>query len=234
MPGAAVGPAVAAVQDLQQGPAEQLGVLVGLHEPARAHARAELGLAGVPDRLDRGVVDRAVLDVGVGAAGGQQPQEVRLARAVAAQHRDPLAVPDLEVERLHQPGQLEALADHGALAGAAALEPHRHLLLARLLGRRPGLLELAEPGLRGLVLRGHAVVVLRLDLQPEHQRLDLGVLLVPAPAHLLERANRSRRASWYDANPPGCVHTQVAAAERAELDGDDPRRGVVRAARGRG
>ena len=152
------------------------------NQPGRTRA-PELGLAGVPDRLDLHVLDGPVLDVGVAAAPGQQPQEVRLAGAVGAEHGDPLAVPDLEVERLHQPGELEVLADHRALAGAAALEPHLHRLLARLLGRRAGLLELAEPGLGGLVLARHAVVVLRLDLEPEHQRLDLGVLLVPAAAH---------------------------------------------------
>ena len=83
------------------------GWVVGLHEPAGSHAGTELRLAGVADGLDRRRVDGSVLDVWVGAAGGQQPQEVGLAGAVAAQHRDPLAVPDLEVERLHQPGQLQ-------------------------------------------------------------------------------------------------------------------------------
>ena len=173
------------------------------------------------------VVDGSVLDVGVGAAGGQQPQEVRLARAVAAEDRDPLAVPDLEVERLHQPGQLQVGAHHRALAGAAALEPHRDLLLARLLGGRPGLLELAEPGLRGLVLRGHAVVVLRLDLQPEHERLDLGVLLVPAAAQLLEAGEAVAPRLVVRREPAGMRPGAVAATERAQLDGDDPGRGVV-------
>ena len=39
------------------------------------------------------------------------------------EHADPLAEPDLGVERLHQPGQLDAQlepVDHGALGGAAA------------------------------------------------------------------------------------------------------------------
>ena len=39
----------------------------------------------------------------------QQLQEGRLARPVGAEHGHPLAVPDLEVERVHQPGQLQAL-----------------------------------------------------------------------------------------------------------------------------
>ena len=77
--------------------------------------------------VDRHVADRPVLDVGVAAAGRQQPQEVRLARAVGAEHRHPLAVPDLEVERLHQAGQLEPLADTARLPVRPPLEPHRDL-----------------------------------------------------------------------------------------------------------
>jgi hypothetical protein len=43
-----------------------------------------------------------VLDVGVAAARGEQPQEVGLAGAVGAEDRDPLAEPELGVEGLHQ------------------------------------------------------------------------------------------------------------------------------------
>jgi hypothetical protein len=64
---------VAPVQDLQQRAADQLGVLVGLDEPARADPRAELRLAGVVDRLDLTLADRLVLYVGIAAAGGEQP-----------------------------------------------------------------------------------------------------------------------------------------------------------------
>src|ERR1700754_5080286 len=56
-------------------------------------------------------------------AGGAPPARV------GAEHPAPLAVPDLEVEGLHQPGQLQVGADDRALAGPAALEPHLHLLL---------------------------------------------------------------------------------------------------------
>ena len=223
--GAAVRRAVAAVQDLQQRAADQLGVLVGLHEPARPHPRTELGLARVQHRLDLDVADRPVLDVGVAAAGRQEPEEVGLARAVGAQHGHPLAVPDLEVEGLHQPGQLEVLAHDGTLAGAAALEPHRHLLLAGLLGRRSGLLELAQPGLGGAVLRRHPVVVLGLDLVVQHELLDLGVLLVPALAELLEagEAVAARLVVRREAARMG----PHRVARMAELDGDHPGRGVV-------
>ena len=40
---------VAAVQHLEQGPADQLGVLVGLGEPAGPHPSSEAGYAGVRD-----------------------------------------------------------------------------------------------------------------------------------------------------------------------------------------
>ena len=156
---------------------------------------------------------------------GEQPQEVRLARAVGAEDRDPLAVPDLEVERLHQPGELEVLADDRALAGAAALEAHLHLLLARLLDRRTGLLELPQPRLRGLVARGHAVVVRSLLLVHEHERLELGVLLVPAAAHLLEPGEPVLARLVVRREAARVGPHQVARG--AELDGDDPRRGVV-------
>ena len=80
---------VAAVQDLQQRPADQLGVGVGLGEEARPHPRAEHGRPGVRHRVDRDVGHRLVLDVRVGAAAGEQPQEVRLARPVGARARPP-------------------------------------------------------------------------------------------------------------------------------------------------
>ena len=224
---------VAPVQDLQQRAPLQLGMLVGLHEPAGPHPGAELGLAGVADRGDRaGRPDRPVLDVGVAAAGGEQPQEVGLARAVAAQDGDPLAVPDLEVEGPHQPAQLEVLADHGPLAGATTLEPHLHLLLARLLGRRAGLLELAQPGLRGLVAAGHVGVVGRLLLVHQHLGAELGVLLVPALAELLEAreavpgAPRGTTRSHPDGSTPGCRRRRARPSR--------PGSRCCRAARGRG
>src|SRR5260221_5460683 len=71
----------------------------------------------------------------------QQPQEMRLPRAARAEHGDPLAVPDLQVERPHQPAQLEVLADDGPLAGPAAAQPHPHVLLPPRLLRRSCLLE---------------------------------------------------------------------------------------------
>jgi hypothetical protein len=107
------------VQQLDQRPAVQAGGVVRLREPAGDDAAPEPGDAGVRDLLP-----------------GEQAQEVRLAAAVAAEHPDALAVEHLEVERLHQPGELELLAGDGAHAGAAAAQAHRHLLVDHLLRRR--------------------------------------------------------------------------------------------------
>jgi len=106
---------IAPMQDLEQRAPGQLAVFVGLSEPAGSDPGPEPGQAHVGHRRDLERLDRAVLDVGVGATAGQQAQEVRLARPVGAEHGHPLAEPDLEVERLHQPGQLQRLADHGPL-----------------------------------------------------------------------------------------------------------------------
>ena len=57
---------VPAVQDREQGPAEQLRVLVGLGEPTGSHPGPEPGHPGVRHRPDLDLADRAVLDVGVG------------------------------------------------------------------------------------------------------------------------------------------------------------------------
>ena len=87
----------------------QLGVLMGLDEPARADPRTErarpvwsTGATGAPTR--------PLVRLGIGSAARQQAQEVRLARAVRAEHGDAVAVPGLEVERFHQPGEAERLA----------------------------------------------------------------------------------------------------------------------------
>ena len=90
------------MQDLQQGPSGQVRVLVGLGEPTGTHPAAQLRDAVVDDRFGRHVAHRLVLGVRTGAAGGQQPEEVRLAGPVRAQDGHPLAEPHLEVEGGHQ------------------------------------------------------------------------------------------------------------------------------------
>ena len=82
---------VVVVEDVEQRRARPLRVLVGLVEQAGHDAGAEPPRARVLDRL----------------VAGEQPQEVALADAVAAEHGDPLAEPQLEVERVGEPVELE-------------------------------------------------------------------------------------------------------------------------------
>ncbi len=136
-------------------------------------------------------------------AASQQPQEMRLTRSVGAEHRDPVAEPDLGVERLHQAGQLEVFDNDRPLTGTSAAEPHPHVLFERELLRRPGLLELGQPGLRGAVARRHPGVVRGLVLVHQHELAELLVLLVPAPAQLVESL---------EPLPPRLAEGRVAAA----------------------
>ena len=103
-----------------------------------------------------------------------------------------------------------------ALAGPPAAEPHPDVLVLRRYGRRPGLLELAQPGLRGLVARGQPVVVRGLLLVHQHQLAQLLVLLVPAPAQLVE-AVVPGHPRLVPAGEAARVHPGAAA-----LDGDHP------------
>ena len=194
---------VAAVQDFQQGLAQQVGPDVGLGEEAGPDPGAEFHGALVRHLGDLDVGHRQVLPLRIGAAGGEQAQEVALARAVGAEDAHAVAEPDLGGERLHQAGQFQLFGDDGALGGAAALEPHLHVLLDRQGLGRPGLEELRQAGLRGVVPVGHVGAERGLVLVHVDEFLELHVLLVPALAQLLEagvpvargrpRRSRSRR-----------------------------------------
>src|SRR4030095_14023746 len=118
-------------------------------------------LSVMPDLGKRRTVHRGVFAVGAAPAASQQPQEMRLASAVGTQYGHSVAVPDLEVEWKGEVLQLEPLAYHRSFAGTAAGQAHPDVLVLRTLLRWPDLLELAQPGLRRLVTRRHAVVVHR-------------------------------------------------------------------------
>ncbi len=180
-------------QDVEERAAEQFRMRVRLREVARDDPRAELPLPRVRHLV-----------------AGQQAQEVRLPGAVGAEDGDAFAVEDLQREGLHQAGELQSFAGDGPHAGAAALEPHPDVLLARRLRGRSGLLELAQPGLGGAVAGGHVGAVLGRLAKRQDQLLQLGVLLVPALAQLLE-AGEAPAAGLVVGGEAAAVHPGVRA-----------------------
>src|SRR4030095_7296203 len=111
----------------------------------------------------------------------EQPHEVRLAGAVRTDHPDPLAEPDLGVERPDDPRDPEPAHPEPPLAGAPPLDPHPDVLHVGLVGRLLTLLEPVEPVLRRTRLRGPVVVVR--GLAPhllDHVREPAVLRLVPA------------------------------------------------------
>src|SRR5699024_11008152 len=122
LPAHAVTVVVPAMEDLQQGAPGELGVVVGLDEPAGPHASTEPGPTRVLHGLDDGLPDGTVLRLRVAAAAREQPQEVGLPRTIRPQDRDALSVPDLQVEGAHETGQLQPLADDGPLAGTGTTQ----------------------------------------------------------------------------------------------------------------
>ena len=216
---------IAPVQDFEQGFTQQVGPDVGLREEAGPDPGTEFYGTFVRDFGDVDVGHRQVLPFRVGAAGGEQSQEVALAGAVGAQHADAVAEPNLGGERLHQSGQFQFLCHYGALGGAAALEPHLHILFDRKRFRRSDLKELRQPRLCGVVPVGHVGAERGLVLVHVDEFLELHVLLVPTLAQFLE------------AGIPvcACVHVGAEAAAvdpgagavDARFKGDDPARCVI-------
>ena len=199
----AAAPVITAVQHLDQAPAVQGRLLVGLGEPARLDPGPEPPRTGVRDRL-----------------AGQQAQEVALTAAVGAEDREPLAVEHLEVEGLHQPGQLEPGAGQGPHTGAPAPQPHLDLLVHDLLRRRSGLQVLGQPGLHRGELGRHRVAHLGLHPQRDDQLAQPLPLLLPPLVQLVEpvTAGLARRGVGREATAvhPGAVR----------LDGHDAVRGA--------
>ena len=115
-----------------------------------------------------------------GLVAGEQPKEVALAGTVAAEHGDALAEPQLEVERIGQPVELDLLDDHRPLARAGAAEAHVDALLANVRRAFGTPLELSQPALRRLQLGRELVGHLR---PPAHLDDDgvqpLALVVVP-------------------------------------------------------
>src|SRR5699024_8325909 len=146
---------VTAVQDLQQRATGQIGSTAVLDEPTRPHARAEPRCARMRYGFDLAIENRLLPRLGVGAAESEQAQEMRLARTVRPEHRDPIAEVRLEIERSRQTGQFQSLTVQCPLAGAPTAQPHLKANLAWPLLGRTGLLEAAQPGQRCTVPGGH-------------------------------------------------------------------------------
>src|ERR1700690_3471063 len=124
-------------------------MLVGLLEVSGRDSRAEDEAPFVGDLL-----------------AGEQAQEVALAGAVVAEHGDPFAERHLEVERPHQTGNCQPVAGQHTYSRATTAQTDAHVLAARSLGGRAGLLEFAEPRDRRLKTAGHRVTDRRLDPHP--------------------------------------------------------------------
>ena len=148
-----------------------------------------------------------------------------LARTVGTEDAHAVAEPDLGGERLHQAGQFQLLGHDGALGGAAALEPHLHVLLDRQGLGRAGLEELREPGLRGVVPVGHVGAERGLVLVHVDEFLELDVLLVPALAQLLEA--RVPVGPGVHVGAEAAAVDPGAGAVDARFQRDDAARGVV-------
>lgn len=115
---------ITAMQDLQQRPTQQLRMMVGLREPARAYPGTESGLAGMRNSGNVKIAYRLVSSIRIGAAARQQAEKMRLPGSVRPEHCNSVAEPDLRVERPHQTCQLEVVDHDRTLAGTPSAEPH--------------------------------------------------------------------------------------------------------------
>src|SRR5687767_8993705 len=90
---------IATMQNFQQRATQQLGMMVGLREPAGAYSGTEPHLAGMRNSGDVKIAYGLMFSIRIGAAAGQQAEEMRLSGSVRPKHCNPVAEPDLGVER---------------------------------------------------------------------------------------------------------------------------------------
>ena len=124
-----------------------------------------------------------------------------------------------------RPGQFQLLGHDGALGRPAALEPHLHVLFDRQGLGRPGLKELGQPGLGGVVPVGHVGAERGLVLVHVDEFLELDVLLVPALAQLLEARVPVR--AGVDVGAEAAAVDPGAGTVDARFQGHDAARRVV-------
>ena len=153
-----------------------LGVLVGLMEEPRDDAGAEPPHPRVAD----------------GVVAGEKAEEVALADTVATEHGDAFAEPQLEVERIGEPVELEPLDDHGPFSGAGAAEAYVEALWADCRRARVAFLELAKAALGSLQLRRERLGDLGPPAHLGHQ-VDEALTFTVVPACDRGRACRGGR-----------------------------------------
>ena len=196
-----------------------------LREEPGPDAGTELHGAFVRYFSNHYVGHRQVLALRIGAAGGEQAQEVALARAVGAEHADTVSEPDLRGERLHESGQFELLGHDGTLGCPPTLEPHLDVLLDRQGLGWPGFQELGQAGLRSLVPVGHVGTESSLVLVHIDEFFELYVLLVPALAEFL-KPGVTVRAGLHIGSETAAVNPRAGAVD-ARFERHDAARRVV-------
>ena len=192
----------------------QLGVLVGLHEPARPHAGAQLGPAGVADRLRPAPRP---------PAGARRRGRCRRRRAAAGSGTCPS-----RCCRARPPAR--RTRPRGRTGCIRPVSSRSSQTTARL-PVRPPLSRIVTCCSRGCSVGGPASSNLRSRvwaawycdwpcrrctppscLYSSTSALSLACSSSQRRRSSSKRTNRSLRASWYDAKPPGWVHTLLPAA----------------------
>ena len=146
----------------------------------------------------------------------EQVQEVALARAVRADDRDALAEPQLGVERIGEAVELELFEHHGALARPRAAEPHGDLLIANLLRRGTGFVEVSQPTFGRLGLRREVVRERGASLHLLHDRLE-AIALTRVAGVLVLDALSSRVTRFVVGGERCAVRPRAARFERHDL-----------------
>jgi hypothetical protein len=67
---------ITAMQDLEQSATHQLRMIVGLREPAGSYSGTESCLPGMGNRGDIKITDGLVFTIRIGAAAGEQAEEM--------------------------------------------------------------------------------------------------------------------------------------------------------------
>ena len=209
------------MQDVEQRAPPELGMLVVLREPSGHDARAQHRPARVRHRREGLAHGR---DVPEGTSGSVPPPASRRRKCDLPEPFEPSTATRSPNQTSRSKGFMSPVSssrshDHRALARAGAAQPHREGLRGRALLGRAGLLELAQPRERAWYREAMPSLYGRLDLERRDELLERRVLLVPAPAQLVEalEALVARRVVRLEA---AAVHPRGVAGG-TDLERDD-------------